>query len=267
MDKVTLKNIKENLKIDIKQRGFKTEGQWYIRVVNAQILQYIFFQGSSSGDTFYVNIGIIPLCIDNVTSAKYYLGSERLCETSGNGEWNYSNKSVETVTGLIKEVVFPLFDTCTTYRELFETIKPVIENISFYLQNPCDMVGRIYFALYYQNWTMMFVKLQEYEYGIKYLRNVYFLEEKYYNETRNSLEEDVSKLADSTEPMDLLIRQNCIDVLNGLKETAVDRITPIKNLIEQLENNDIHEMMERIEKNEKINNESLKKYAKKEKKS
>lgn len=256
MDKVTLKNIKENLKIDIKQRGFKTEGQWYIRVVNSQILQYIYFQGSSSGDKFYVNIGIIPLCIDNVCSPKYYRGSVRLCETSGNGDWNYSDKSVEIVTGLIKEVVFPILDTCTTYRELFETIKPAIENISFYIQNPCDIVGRIYFGLFYPNWVMMFVKLQEYEYGIKYLRNVCFLEEKHYNEETHSLEKQIS------EPIDPSIKQNCMDALSRTKKHFIDMTTSVNNLIEQLENTDIHEMMEQIEKNEKINNVSLKKYAK-----
>lgn len=78
---------------------------------------------------------------------------------------------------------------------------------------------------------------------------------------------ELSKLPNIGKTVEEQLVQVGIQSITELKEIAVDRITPIKNLIEQLENNDIHEMMEQIEKNEKINNESLKKYAKKEKKS
>lgn len=78
---------------------------------------------------------------------------------------------------------------------------------------------------------------------------------------------ELSKLPNIGKTVEEQLVQVGIQSITELKEIAVDRITPIKNLIEQLENNDIHEMMEQIEKNEKINNESLKKYVKKEKKS
>lgn len=60
MNAETLKLIKAELKVEMKQRGFRTAGQWYMRFANAQVYQTVHFYGSMSGGSFTVYIGLTP---------------------------------------------------------------------------------------------------------------------------------------------------------------------------------------------------------------
>lgn len=120
MDKTTLKQIKGNLKPCMKAAGFKTEGQWYVRVTNRQICQIINFQGFSGGDCFTVNIGIHPLCAEEITNYKYHNLDIRIGMLMGKGDtwWNYTKESANQVAQIISELVLPVLERCSSYEAL-----------------------------------------------------------------------------------------------------------------------------------------------------
>ena len=126
MDKTTLKRIKENLKSDMKEAGFKTEGSWYIRVVNRQMCQTIDFQGSLGRNCFTFNIGIHPLCDEKFRNYKEYSNrDERIGILMGQGDtwWSYTQESADQVSEIIRNLVLPLFAKCSSYETLFQTME------------------------------------------------------------------------------------------------------------------------------------------------
>lgn len=132
MDRETLKLIKADLKDDMKSRGFKTEGQWYMRLAG-EIYQTVYFQGYSGGDSFCVNIGLIPLCAGNTTVKSYDL-QVRLGDLAyGHDEWwDYTPKSANKVAELMRTVALPILDKCVTYRGWYEFLRsPTMANRYF----------------------------------------------------------------------------------------------------------------------------------------
>lgn len=129
MDKETLKLLKTELRDDMKRLGFKTEGQWYMRLVNSQIYQTVYIQGSKYGDEFCVNIGLVPLCTGN-TDAKNPNSQMRLGTLAYGSDrwWSYSPASVKDVAVLMRKAAFPIFDGCSSYRGLFEFAMPIIDS-------------------------------------------------------------------------------------------------------------------------------------------
>ena len=125
MNAETLKLIKAELKDDMKKRGFKTAGQWYMRFANAQVYQTINFQGSMFGGDFTVNIGLIPALRGNTDPKRE---SFRLGPLTYGRDywWGYGQESAMDVVAKIRETVLPMFDNCATYNGMFDFVKDIL---------------------------------------------------------------------------------------------------------------------------------------------
>jgi len=128
MTKPVIKQIFANIKDAMKEKGFKKEGQTYIRVVNGQVCQSVNFQGFSGGDRFTLNVGLNPLCANIIANPKFIPAFIRIGYLLGTGDkwWDYTNESVNTVTDIILNILLPFFDRCDTYQGIFEEIKDEI---------------------------------------------------------------------------------------------------------------------------------------------
>lgn len=166
MDKETLKLLKTELQDDMKRLGFKTEGQWYMRLVNLQVYQTVYIQGSRWCDEFCVNIGLVPLCNGN-TDAKTPDCQERLGVLAFGCDkwWDYSAASAKDASALMRETAFPIFDECASYRGLFDFIKPILDGFE-------DVrAERIFRILKSKEWAKILLSLGETEYCKLVLNN------------------------------------------------------------------------------------------------
>lgn len=167
MDRETLKLLKAELKDDMKQRGFKTEGQWYMRLSNAEIYQAIYIQGSSGGDEFTVNIYLDAACSGN-TQKRIYGVPIRLGALAHGGRdhwWDYSESSAKDVAEQMRKLAFPFLDICTTYRGMFEFVKHIIDGAED------ELPRKIFYKLDTEEWVRILVKLSELEYCKRVLNN------------------------------------------------------------------------------------------------
>ena len=120
MNKLFLKEVKNNLKVLMKDNHFLIKGQSYIRIVNRQILQIVNFQGHSGGNEFTINVGIEPLCVyeySGISNPIMRIGSLFFNRDKW---WNYTEESKEEVIDLIKNKLLPLLDSLSDYKTIDE---------------------------------------------------------------------------------------------------------------------------------------------------
>lgn len=258
MDKTTLKQIKENLKPHMKTAGFKTEGQWYVRVTNRQICQIINFQGFSGGDSFTVNIGIHPLCAEEITNYKYRNLDIRIAELMGKGDtwWNYTKESADQVAQIIVELVLPVLERCSSYEALLavadkDRIAKEVAKENDSLFTPLSVVSEHmrYGTLFYLS-----IAMSAYDKAAFYL-------EKEIAATRDSAEENQKWY-------DLVISESTTesikaDWLEKKKENLqffqkeIDRLLTVE---EKLKQENYSEILDEIAQSEKASLENLSKY-------
>ena len=239
MDKTTLKQIKENLKPHMKAAGFKTEGQWYVRVTNRQICQIINFQGSSGGDCFTVNIGIYPLCAEAITNYKYLNLDIRIAEFMGKADtwWNYTKESADQVAQILSELVLPVLERCTSYEALFAVTDTVISEHMWY--------GTLFY---------LSMANGEYEKAAFYL-------EKQIAAQRDTAEENlkwydlvISEATTESAKADWLVKK---EEYFQFFQKDIDRLLAMK---EQLKQGNCSGILDKIAQNEKAGLENLSKY-------
>ncbi|MDE7360404.1 MAG: DUF4304 domain-containing protein [Oscillospiraceae bacterium] len=225
MDKETLKLLKAELKDDMKQRGFKTEGQWYMRLVNSRVYQTVYIQGSKYGDEFCVNIGLMPLCTGN-TDAKTPNFQMRLGTLAYGSDqwWSYSPASAKDAAALTRKVAFPIFDGCLSYRGLFEFAKPIIDG-----SGNDNLAAEIFRLFKSDEWVKMLLSLNEPECCKLVLRN-----------SIKKWEQHI----ETEQYTDVFIKRKELD----------------KSLLVLVESGDLSEIQEEIRRNEAVSLAALTKY-------
>lgn len=233
MDKETLKLLKTELQDDMKRLGFKTEGQWYMRLVNLQVYQTVYIQGSRYGDEFCVNIGLVPLCNGN-TDAKAPDCQDRLGMLAFGYDkwWEYSAASAKDAAALMRETAFPIFDECSSYRGLFDFIKPILDGFE-------DVRAERFFRiLKSKEWAKILLSLGETEY-CKLVLN-------------NSIREWVKlirPIMSSTDPAE----KYCLNCYT-------ENMNKEKSFLALVESGDLSEIQEEIKRNEAASLAALTKY-------
>ncbi len=258
MDKTTLKQIKENLKPHMKTAGFKTEGQWYVRVTNRQICQIINFQGFSGGDSFTVNIGIHPLCAEEITNYKYLNLDIRIGVLMGKGDtwWNYTKESADQVAQIIVELVLPVLERCSSYEALLaiadkDRIAKEIEKETDPLFAPLSAISEHmwYGTLFYLSMTM------------DTCDKAAFYLEKQIAAQRDTAEENlkwydlvISEATTESAKADWLVKK---EEYFQFFQKDIDRLLAMK---EQLKQGNYSGILDKIAQNEKAGLENLSKY-------
>lgn len=255
MNAETLKLIKAELKDEMKQRGFKTAGQWYMRFANAQVYQTVQFFGSMSGGAFTVYIGITP-ALSGIADPKDGGGFRLGSLTYGYDYWWGNNQtSAMDVVAKIREIVLPMFDSCTTYRGLFDFVKDILpvhksdreEAIKSPPAAVCDFESDI-------TWAKMLISLNELEYCKKLLYNrVKFYE----NCLKRDLKKAEEEKACETNPEKLRILEFSIQ---EIPKTWAEHIDPYKPYIAAIESGDLSEIIADIKENETKSADALAKY-------
>lgn len=252
MNKNILKLIKAELKDDFKQRGFKTEGQWYMRLVNSQIYQTIFIQGSSFGNEFCVNISLIPICYNNVfvrhSGSPFRLG---VLAYGYDYWWNYSVDSVKDVTSLMRKTTFPIFDDCTTYRRLFEAVKPIIGKAEESVQN--NLTAKIFHQIDNISWARLLISLNEYEYCKILLNNTI----RCFTDAIEYDREFEEAKAGTNDPKEI---QRLERIIEKRKKDFTEWIDKFKPYLAMVESGNLSEFIEETKENERKSLEVLKKY-------
>lgn len=255
MNAETLKLIKAELKDEMKQRGFKTTGQWYMRFANAQIYQTVNFFGSMSGGAFTVHIGLTPALCGN-TDPKGGGGFRLGPLTYGYDYWWGNNQtSAMDFVAKIREIVLPIFDACTSYRGMFDFVKETLlvhqadrkEEIKSPPAAICDSTSDI-------TWAKILISLNEPECCKELLYN----RVKFYE---NCLKRDLKKVEDEkaceTNPEKLHI----LDLATQeLPKTWAKKIDPFKPYIAAIEGGDLSEILAKIKENETKSADALTKY-------
>lgn len=254
MNAETLKLIKAELKDEMKQRGFKTAGQWYMRFANAQVYQTVNFFGSMSGGAFTVYIGLTPALSGNTDPKN---GGFRLGPLTYGRDywWGYTQEGAMEVAAKLREIVLPMFDACTTYRGMFDFVKDTLpvrksdreEEIESPPAALCDHESDI-------TWAKILISLNELEYCKELLYN----RVKFYE---NCLKRDLKKAEDEkaceTNPEKLRI----IDLrTQELPKFWAKNIDPYKPYIAAIESGDLSEILAEIKENEAKSADALIKY-------
>lgn len=254
MNAETLKLIKAELKDEMKQRGFKTSGQWYMRFANAQVYQTVNFFGSMSGGAFTVHIGLTP-ALSGSTDPKD--GGFRLGPLTYGYDywWGYTQNCAMDVVAKIREIVLPIFDACTTYRGMFDFVKDILlvhksdrkEEIKSPPAAICDFESDI-------TWAKILISLNELEFCKELLYNrVKFYE----NCLKRRLEKAEEEKACETNPEKLRI----LDFrMQELPKTWAKNIDPFKPYIAAIEGGDLSEILAGIKENETKSADALIKY-------
>lgn len=255
MDKNILKLIKAELKDDMKQRGFKTEGQWYMRLANSEVFQSIYFQGSMSGSEFCVNFSLIPSFSGNTISKAHNFSARLGWVAYGYDRWwDYSDDSVKAVTSLIRKVLFPIFDACTTYRGLFEAVKPILMNYVWQESNQHNPAVTICNRFRDTTWARILISLNEYEYCKGMLNNRIDHLSGIIEKERIHYEEAKSKTSDPKE-----IRSIDLE-MNARKKSFSKRIDEYKPYLAMVESGNLSDFIEETKENERKSVEALSKY-------
>ena len=254
MDKNILKLIKAELKDDIKQRGFKTEDQWYRRLANSQVNQSIFFQGSAFGEQFCVNIYLRPICSCNAF-AKHPGHPIRLGGLAYNYDywWNYSLDSVKDVASLMRKIVFPILDGCTTYRGMFETINPVIDS-EFHDSTLNNPAGKVFSHISYVDWIRVLISLNEYEYCKSMINKVIHMFHMNLDTNNKKFEKLKSQTNDTAEI------QNYELTMEEIKNDFIKLIDIYKSYLEMVESGNLSEFIKETKENESKSLNTLQKY-------
>lgn len=221
MNKEIIKQINANIKVMMKEKGFKKEGQTYLRIINGQVYQSVGFQGFSSGDSFTLNIGLSPLCARKVPNYKLFWANIRIGLLLGKGDvwWEYTDESVEIVTDIILNFLLPFFDRCDTYQGFFNEIKNEITSEPYEGFDLTNGTTALYICTREElHWVC--IKVGAYDKAIQCLNSSIKISEE------NSSEVDVE----------------------------------LRNLVKKIENKDMDSILNELEENEISNISSLKKY-------
>lgn len=251
MNKDILKSIKSELKDDMKQRGFKTEGQWYMRLANSQVYQMVYFQGSMGGYQFCINIYQQPI-FNGIDRVKGIGSSIRLGMLAYQYDywWDYSEDSVKDVTTKIHEIAFPLLDSCTTYRKLFEYIKPV-------MNAPANNEKRLESSVFYQlneiDRIRLMISLDETECCENMLK-------KSINNQSEVIQYDrvfEERIAKTNDPEEI---QRLKQIMEKRKEDFTELMNKDKSYLAMIESGDLSEFKAEIAENERKSLDTLQKY-------
>lgn len=248
----TIKCIKENIKDTMKEMGFKVKGQSYIRIINNQIYQVINFQRSVSGNRFTVNIGILPICSNEVSFINPFL---RIGDfISGIDVWyDYSEDSVQEVVDVINENVLPVLKTLTTYEEFYLDIESSLDNKLNSVNNARDYKSAIINTSGMINLFWLCFKNNKYDKCIEVLE---WEKKDIKSWLDRCLEVDNEYKKNTTsEKFIRKIEEND----NKLKALAKERTSEVDNLYTLLENKEIEKLASMVDKIEQT---SLKKYKK-----
>lgn len=155
----------------------------------------------------------------------------------------------------IREIVLPIFDACTTYREMFDYVKDILlvhkcdrkEEIKSPRAAVCDSKGDI-------TWAKILISLNELEYCKELLYNrVKFYE----NCLKLRLKKTEDEKACETNPEKLHI----LDLATqALPKTWAKNIDPFKPYIATIESGDLSEILAEIKENETKSADALIKY-------
>lgn len=253
MNAEILRLIKTELKDDMKKRGFKTSGQWYMRYANAQVYQTINFQGRMIGGEFTVNIGLSPALDGNTNPKCELFRLEQL--TGGQGWWDYTQASAMDVVAKIRETVLPMFDNCATYRGMFDLVKDILldDNYDYKVNRntPPDMVYR---RICETTWAKILISINELEYCKEMMCNLVKLCE-------NCLKRDLKKVEDEkaceTNPQKL----HTLDVrAQELQTIWTSRSNEYKFYLAAIESGNLSEILAEIKENETKSVDALMKY-------
>lgn len=222
MNEEVIKQINANIKSSMKEKGFKKEGLRYLRIVNGQIFQSVGFQGYSGGDRFTLNIGLSAICDRKVPNYKYFPDSIRIGLLLGKGDtwWEYTDRSVETITDIILNFLLPLFDRCDTYQGFYDEIKNEITSEpyeGFDLTNGTTALyiltrGRLHWLC---------IKVGAYDDAVKCLKSVIHIQEDNSSETAVELRALVKR-----------IENNDVDsILNELEDNEASNLICLKKYV------------------------------------
>lgn len=255
MDKNVLKLIKAELKDDMKQRGFKTEGTWYMRFANSEVYQVINFQGSMFGGKFTVNFGSLPSLVGN-TAAKTDDYTSRLGPLVYGYDywWDYSEKSASEMAENIRKIILPIFDACATYQGLFDFVKPILINDEYDRNNTNTPAVTVYRSYGDETWVKILVRLNEYEYCKEMLHNRINLFSEIIENERKEYE---AKKASETDPNKI----KTLDIeMKERENNRLKRIDEYRSYLTPLENGDLSDMLAEIKENENKSADALVKY-------
>lgn len=248
-----LKRIKNNIKEEMKTLSFKSSGQWYIRVVNKEVYQSMWFQSFSGGKSFTINIGIFPICGEYRTEK---IGNIRI------GPWiykkdkwfDYTSESIDEVTRIIKNEIIPLFNQTTTYNDLYDYIKNQIICIPRQERDFNDITTYIWDFIGNKDLAILCCKLKKYDEASICIKNgIDFIN--YINESNIKNYDDMIKNANSEEYKKRFNndKKEYIAVMNK-------KISELEKLQELINKEDSNKLTTIINNNEKQNQKFLKEY-------
>lgn len=246
-----IKEIKESMKDKMKEKDFKIKGQSFIRVVNKQIYQEINFQGSAAGDSFTVNIAIIPICgikkVDPYIRIGFFISGEDIW-------WTYTKNSISEVVNIINEKILKIMDSLTTYEELYTEIESLIDNISLYKKDNNNYKASIMYHVGNINLFWLCFRNNKFD----KCKDILKLEKDDVQVWLNrclKVEDDFQKQVTSEK----LIKR-FEDNKNKLKQIAQERINKIEELNTLLNNNEFEKLQKMTNEIELENLNRLNKY-------
>lgn len=255
MNKIFLKELKNNLKEVMKENHFKVNGQSYVRIINKQILQSIRFEAISGGGQFCVKIGIIPICsskLSHVPSSN--IGMKELCCNGGIEYWEYTEESIKEISYIIKDKVLPLLEKFSDYEKIYEELKTEVNDIPIKKKNGSDIKTILYTFIGEEYLFWVILRNKDYDKCNILLKNLKEKNLRWLNANLKSSEENIKNTQSQKYKKIFEDNKKCFI------ELAQKKSDRIENLEELLKNNEIEKLMSITKELEEKNLITFKKY-------
>jgi len=181
MEKLTIRQIRENIKELMDENGFHTTGGRYIRVTNGQVCQLFGFQGHTDGKHFTINVGITSLCECDMQN--YFPQGIRIGMIMGKGDvwWEYNKEGEQEAVKAIMYDLLPLLEKCSTYEGFYRLMEnqmdltPNIDRdfteleVRLFLSKPLEHLFRLCMKLGHYEKAILCIQKQinDVEWGVK----------------------------------------------------------------------------------------------------
>lgn len=163
MEKIEIRQIREQIKELMKENGFHMASQRYIRVTEKQICQVFGFQEHTNGELFTINVGITGLCECDMQS--FFPEGIRIGMIMGKGDvwWKYNNEGVQEAVKAIMYDMMPLLEKCSTYEGFYHLIEEQIDLTPNIDRDFTNLEVRLYLSKGPEALFRLCMKLGEYE--------------------------------------------------------------------------------------------------------
>lgn len=232
MNKIFLKEIKNNLKEVMKENHFKVNGQSYVRIINKQILQSIYFEAISGGGLFCVKIGITPICSSKLSYVPSNIGMMELYCNGGNEYWEYTEESIKEISYIINDKVLPLLKKFSDYEKIYEELKTEVNDIPIKKKNWNDIKTIIYNCIGEENLFWLILRNKDYDKCNILLKNLKEKNLRWLNANLKSSEENIKN---TQSPKYKRVFEDSKKRLMELAQKESDRIETLEKLLKDNE--------------------------------